>query len=489
MLKPLVSWQRKSRQPVTAARRADTGIAVSGGPGQPANIRRVVVFSTVSLSLLMFSIDSTIVATALHAIQHGLGASVNWAGWTITAYSLGLVLMLPISGKLSEQYGRRRVFLASLVTFTVASLCCGLVSSIYLLIVLRAIQAAGGAGLTPSATGIIVDYFGQDRDRAVSLFGSIFPIGAMIGPTFGGLFVAYWTWRGVFLVNVPIGAAAIVLTLRYVPRDQPRPRRARLGMDAAGMTLLGVGLISGMFAASYLGEPGVRVYSPVFLILLVVAIAAVWWFVRHINRSAQPFIAPRLIYGPSFGVVNLINMLYSGVRTGVIALVPLYAASRYGIGAFASGTLLIAQGAATVILSVAATLLLRRTGYRSPLYVGCVIIAAGILLLAVHPVAGIAPYAWLAGTTFLIGAGSGIVNPASRNAGLQLAPEHSSTLAAMRTMFMQVGTIVTVSIATAMLASSSHPSDTQAWFYVAAAALLVAFLPSITRVPEHHGSW
>ncbi|MGH8600097.1 MAG: MFS transporter, partial [Burkholderiales bacterium] len=212
--------------------RHDAG-RTNGFPGVTGNsqpIRRVPVFTTVALALLMMSVDSTIVATALHALQHGLQTSINWAGWTITAYSFGFVVMLPISGKLSERYGRRRVFLGSVVTFTVASLCCGLVDNIFALIALRAVQAAGGAGFTPSATGIVVDYFGDARDRAVSLFGSIFPIGAMIGPIFGGLFVSYWTWRGVFFVNVPIGIAIIVMALRYIPRDRPRVRKPHGGM-------------------------------------------------------------------------------------------------------------------------------------------------------------------------------------------------------------------------------------------------------------------
>ena len=148
-----------------------------------------MVFTIVALALLMMSIDSTIVATALNSLRDGLQTSINWAGWTITAYSFGFLLALPVSGKLSEQYGRRRIFLGSIVAFTIASLCCGLADNIYVLIALRAVQAAGGAGFTPSATGIIVDHFGETRDRAISLFGSIFSIGAMIGPVFGGLFV------------------------------------------------------------------------------------------------------------------------------------------------------------------------------------------------------------------------------------------------------------------------------------------------------------
>jgi MFS family permease len=132
---------------------------------------------------------------------------------------------------------------------------------------------------------------------------------------------------------------------------------------------------------------------------------------------------------------------------------------------------------------------LRRTGYRRPLYVGAAVIVIGMLLLALRPVAGIPPYAWLAGSAFLVGLGRGANNPASRNAGLQLAPEHASTLAALRTMCMAIGTIVTISIDTAILASSHDPGRTQAWLFAAIAALFVVALPLITRVPEHRGSW
>ncbi len=457
--------------------------------GERRPVRRGWVFTIVALALLMMSIDTTIVATALHSLRHELQTSIDWTGWTITAYSLGFVVILPVSGKLSEQYGSRRVFLGSVFAFTLASLCCGLADNIYVLIALRGLQAAGGAGFTPSATKIIVDHFGGARDRAVSLFGSIFSIGMMIGPIFGGLFVTYWTWRGIFLVNVPIGAAVIVLALRYVPRDRSRREGTPPRMDATGMALLGCGLLSGMFAIRYLAEKSAHVWSPSFAIPLAIASVALWLFFRHINRSAYPFIAPRLISGSGFGAVNLLNGLYGGVTSGVIALVPLYATNRYGINALDSGALLIAQGAAAIILSTAAAFALRRTGYRMPLYVGGVVTATGMLLLGLSPVAGIPPYAWLAGSAFLIGAGRGANNPASRNAGLQLAPEHSSTLAALRTMCMQIGTIITISVDTAILATSDDPGHIQAWLFAGAAALLVAALPLISRIPEHHGSW
>lgn len=451
--------------------------------------RRNIVFAVISLALLMMSIDSTIVATALHAIQQGLDTSINLVGWTITAYSFGFVVMLPISGKLAERYGRRRVFIASSVAFTLASLGCGLADNIYLLIVLRVLQAAGGAGFTPTATGIIVDHFGPTRDRYVSLFGSIFPIGAMIGPVFGGYFVSYSSWRDVFFVNVPIGLVIFLLAWRFIPHDRPSSDAPTKKMDIKGIAMLGSSLLAGMLATTVLGEADFTRNGLTFVALILVAIVTLVFFFRHIRRTEAPFIRPRFIYGPSFGVVNLVNMIYSGFVIGAMALVPLYAINRYDIGAVGSGTLLTAQGAAAMICSLTAVMLLRRTGYRLPLYVGSAVTIVGLVLLAVPPMAGISPYAWLAFSAFLVGAGNGAINPAMRNAGLQLAPESSSMLAALRTLSLQIGAISIISITAAILAHQSDMGEVFAWVYFSLAVIRLVALVLVKYVPEQRGAW
>ena len=460
-------------------------------PDRPVN--RPMVFAVVAISLLMISIDSTIVATALHALQDGLDTSVNWAGWTLTAYALGFVIMLPVAGRLSERFGCRRVFLASVLVFTLASLFCGMANNIYLLIALRALQAVGGAGFSPSVTGLIVNLFGDARDRAVSLFGSILPIGAMIGPIFGGLFVTYGSWRGIFYVNVPVGIIVILLSLRFIPPDRvppaPSDRRGWRGFDLAGALLLTLCLLAAMLAVSYLGERDTRPLVPLLWALLAVSVGCGWMFYRHINRAPSPLLLPRLIYGRGFGAVNLANIVYGGVTIGGVALLPLYAASRYGIGALEAGTLLIAQGIAMTLTSTLAALAIRRTGYRLPLYSGSVIIALGTFLLAFHPPAGLSAYAWLAIAAFVCGVGAGVINPAGRNAGLQLAPDHASTLAALRSMFFHLGSISTISVATAVLNHSTSPGQAQAWVYVVLALLLLAAIPIIHRITEHRGAW
>jgi MFS family permease len=254
------------------------------------------------------------------------------------------------------------------------------------------------------------------------------------------------------------------------------------------MALLGGAVLAGMLGISYLGEPGATVASAMLIVPIVVAAACGTLFVRHVGRTPEPFIAPRLIYGRRFGPVNLVNAIFGGVTLGVIALVPLYAANRYGLDALRSGTLLVAEGVAAIALSIAGALALRRTGYRPPLYAGCTVIAAGMLLLALHPV-DMPVYAWLATGAFVVGVGAGAINPASRNAGLQLAPEASSTIAALRSMCLQIGSITTISVATAVIARGGDPGAVQAWLYVAFAAAILVSLPLISRVPEHRGSW
>src|ERR1700742_4262420 len=179
--------------------------------------RRKLIFAIVSIALFMASVDQTIVATALPAIERELHSGLNWSGWTISIYALGQVIAMPMAGKISDMYGRKKVFMISAVVFTLSSLCCGFAGSMAFLLLARFIQALGGGAFMPSATGIVADHFGAERDRATGMFTSIFPIGGMIGPVLGGLFVTYWSWRGIFLVNVPIGVVLIALTARFIP--------------------------------------------------------------------------------------------------------------------------------------------------------------------------------------------------------------------------------------------------------------------------------
>jgi EmrB/QacA subfamily drug resistance transporter len=461
------------------------------GAAQP---RRFLVFAIVSLALMMASVDQTIVATALPTLQRDLHTQVNWSTWTITIYALGQILMMPLAGKLGDQFGRKRVFLIAVIVFTAASLCCGLAGNIYLLIALRLVQALGGGAFMPSATGIVAQMFGPERDRALGLFSSIFPIGGIIGPVLGGVFVTYWTWRGIFLVNVPAGLLLLVLGAIFIPASVRRPDQS---LDIRGVLLLGATLLAAMLGLAYLGSAQsgtgaaithTSLLSPEFLVPEAAAAVALVAFVRHSARAEAPFIPLRFLSGRGFGVMNLLNFLFGSAALGFAALVPLYAHNRYGLRSLQAGTLLTARAVGMIAIAGLAVFLLRRTGYRWPMVAGFSLTAVGLIAMAIAP-HGLSVYAWLALAAAICGIGMGVCTPAANNATMQLAPEHAAAVAGLRGMFRQSGAITAVSVTAAVVARSANPGLAQAHVFEVFAAILVLSLALIPLVPEHRGNW
>lgn len=159
---------------------------------------RWVVLGLAGVALLMTSVDQMIVATALTAIGHGIHSGIKWTSWVITGYALGQIVAMPLAGRLSESYACKQVFLAATTLFTITSIGCALATSGDVLIPMRIAQGLGGGSILPSVTAIVAAQFGGNRDRALGILTSIFPLGSVIGPVLGGAFVSYWSWRGIF---------------------------------------------------------------------------------------------------------------------------------------------------------------------------------------------------------------------------------------------------------------------------------------------------
>jgi EmrB/QacA subfamily drug resistance transporter len=444
-----------------------------------------VIFAIVSVALFMASIDTTIVATALPRIERSLHSPLNWAGWTITIYALGQIVAMPLSGKLSDHFGRKKIFLIAAAVFTTASLLCGLATSIYMLIALRGVQALGGGAFVPSATGIISDHFGRDRDRALGMFTSIFPIGGIVGPVFGGLIAQYWSWRGIFFINVPLGVVLISLGIHFIPR---REGHGTGMIDYKGVALLAATILTAMFGITSLGNPGARIWDPSIVGAEIVAVIAGFLFIRHTKRSDAPFIPMQLLAGKGFLAMNILNVLFGMVVLGFGALVPLYAENRYGISIANAGTLLSARGVGMICVATAAVFAIRRTGYRLPMTIGFATVAIGMVMLAVRP-HGVGPYAWLTIFSALTGLGMGIAAPSTNNATLQLAPDQVAAIAGLRGMFRQSGGICYIAVATAVLARSPDPGLAQARIFLILAAMIVVMIGLVYVVPDHKGSW
>jgi EmrB/QacA subfamily drug resistance transporter len=448
---------------------------------------RRLVFGIVAFAQFMAAVDVSIVATALPAIHRGLAASINWTGWTITIYSLGMVAALPAAGRLGDQFGRRRVFLSGLSMFSIASLLCGFSTSIYMLIAFRALQAIGGGSMMPACSGIIADHFGGDRDRALGMLGTIAAAGNVVGPIFGGLFVGYLSWRWIFFINVPIGLLLILSVIWFIPESR---LSASSKVDVRGLILMVSFVLSAILGITLLGNAHVTIYDPVFLVPSLCAPILLYLFIRHSSQAETPFIPIRFLFGRSFVAINLENLLWGFTGFGILSLLPLYAENRYHLKALSAGTLLTARGVGMMAVGTIATFALRRTGYRRPLILGFTLAAVSSLLIAISPKWAMTPYWWLGVGAGISGLSNGISTPALRNASLQFSPEDLSALTGLRQMFVYLGMIFSISIDTAILNRSTTPGITQAHIFVVAAAVAVlVMVPLVFGVPEHKGRW
>ena len=453
-----------------------------GRPGSTATgtkqRSRYAIFGACSIALLMASIDQTIVATALPTLTRELGSSISWTSWTITTYLLGQTVAMPIAGRLSDSWGRKRMFLVFVVTFTLSSLACGLVDNIYLLILFRFVQALGGGGFMPSAMGIVADRFGRDRERAIGLFTSVFPLGALIGPALGGVILSYTTWRLIFFINVPVGITLFLLLAWLLPREDVARRP---NLDLVGSGLLTATLFGIMLGINQLGERGPTSLLPWGLLVLGGALGVAFVFSQE--RSPNPVISPALLRRREFGIVNGLNLLYGACALGVFSLVPLFAEEAYGLGPLEAGTLLTARAIGMVVMAVAASMALRRFGYRLPMVVGFIMVGIGLFLVATSPT-GLGPYAWLGLASIACGIGIGISGPASNNAAIELLPDQVAAISGLRGMFRQVGGIMGISVAALLVTEMGNPAHTLRITFLGLAVLIVAATPLIAGVPE-----
>jgi EmrB/QacA subfamily drug resistance transporter len=473
------------QQPAKSASQEAGALAAgpaSGTSRSAANPTPWLIFGIVSIALFMSSLDGTIVATGLPTLRHALHSGINWAAWTMMAYQLGLVVAFPIAGRVADSVGRKRVFMGAAVLFTTSSLLCGFAVNIGMLIGLRVLQAAGGAAFMPSASGIVMESFGEHRHRALGLFSSIFPLGALVGPIFGGIILATWSWRGLFLVNVPIGLVFTLLAWRFLPSPAGQGGRP----DFLGALFLGGGVLGIMLAISDAGSRAVGITSPACALPLAFSVVCGWAFMHHSARVENPIIPAHLLRGRAFAATNAVNLVWGACAIGFGSLVPLFAEDRYGLSPLASGTLLTARAVGEIMLAVFAAVLIHRTGYRVPIIFGIMLIAGGLAMIATRPEV-FSPYVWLTIGAAITGLGTGLSAPAANNASIELAPDDVGSITGLRGSARQGGAIIGIALATSVAAHTGHEvrSLTQAFFVLS--ILLLCMVPVVFLVPDGRG--
>ncbi|MBV9172988.1 MAG: MFS transporter [Chloroflexi bacterium] len=453
---------------------------------QSALIRHIF-FVLAALAVLMGSIDSTIVAVAVPQLTGAFNAPLSAVAWTLTAYQLVQVVMLPLAGKLSDSFGRKSVFLACVRLFTQGSLLCGLASSIWLLVAARALQALGGGGLVPSATGVVADHYKARRAQAIGLFSSVFPIGGIVGPNLGGFILEHWTWREMFFVNVPIG---IVVLIGVGLLLEPTRKRKSHSFDLIGLGLYG-GAIVLLLAAMTAAADNPDLWSnPLLWAAVGVSIVLMALFLWHIKNTDDPVMEFRLVARQPFLAANLYNLLFGAAAFGFFSFIPTYAVYRFGLSPLLSGTVLTPRAIAMIVSSILASLYVIKLGYRMPMLVGMGLVATTLVLLGTGWTAVQLGPLRLEGFWFLAlvvcfsGVGMGLSNPSSSNAALDLAPDKAAVLTGIRSMFRLTGGALSISGVVLGLTFFDDKAQGLSVIFGVLSLSVLAALPLVFAIPD-----
>src|SRR4051794_3305481 len=342
--------------------------------------RRVMLtFSGLLLAMLLASLDQTIVATALPTIVGELGGIDQLSG-VVTAYMLAATVTIPLWGRVSDLYGRKALFQASIAVFLLGSALSGAAQSLGELIAFRALQGLGAGGLMTLAMAIVADIISpRERGRYQGYIQMVFVLASVAGPLLGGLFADHLSWRWVFYVNLPIGAVALTVVTTTLDHTVPggRPR-----IDWTGAALLAAGLTAILLVMTRGGREYAWDSAPVAG-LAIAAVALLAGFIARERRAAEPILPLRLFRDPVFDVVSVVLFLTPCAFFAAIVFTPLYLQVVTGASATSSGLLLLPMMLSAAASTAVSGRLISKTGrYKRFPVAGLAIMAAGLLLLS-----------------------------------------------------------------------------------------------------------
>lgn len=381
---------------------------------------------TCCLSLLISSMDATIVNVALPSIQGQMHAPLSRLQWIVDIYTLTLASLLMLSGATADRFGRKRMFRIGLIIFAVGSLLCSLAPTIEILIGARFLQAIGGSMLNPVAMSIITTVFTErvERARAVGVWGAVVGISTALGPMVGGVLIDSLGWQSVFWINLPICAVALVLTTIFVPESKSKTAR---GIDPVGQLLAIAVLFTFVF--------GLIEHKPVVFVVTVIALA-VFCYVE--SRHPSPFIDLRFFRSFPFASATLIAVCaFSGLGAFLFSA-SLYLQGTRHFSAVHTGLLYLPMALGMLICSPISGRVVGRYGTRPSLVVGgtlMAVAAAGLTTLR-----GDTPVWQLAVLFALFGLGFGTVSPPITTSAVSGMPlDRAGAAAAVASTSRQVG--------------------------------------------------
>ena len=337
---------------------------------------RWVLLATV-LGSAVASIDATVVGIALPAIGRDFQVGLTALQWVVTAYTMTLAGLLLLGGALGDKYGRKRVFLIGVIWFALASLLSAVAPGATFLILARALQGVGAALLTPGSLAILEAVFRPgDRGKAIGAWSGYSGVGTAIGPFIGGWLVQAVSWRLIFVINLPLAALVVAVTMRHVPESRDPAATGRI--DVAGGTLVTLGLVG--LTYGLIEGPAGHWASPGVLAALAAGAVLLAAFVWQEHRSAAPMLPLSLFASAQFTAANLITFVVYGGIGGVLFLLPIELQQVSGYSALQAGMSLLPVTAITLALSSRSGALAARIGPRLQMTVGPVLVGAGLAL-------------------------------------------------------------------------------------------------------------
>jgi EmrB/QacA subfamily drug resistance transporter len=359
-------------------------------------VRRIVPL-IVAVALFMENMDSTVIATSLPAIAADIGTSPLTLKLAVTSYLLSLAVFIPVSGWTADRFGARTVFRAAIAVFMLGSIGCALSQSLMHFVLARIVEGMGGAMMTPVGRLILVRSIDK-RDLINAMVWVTFPalIGPLLGPPLGGFITTFISWHWIFLINIPIGVAGIVLATIFIEDvrvEAPDP------FDPVGMVLAGVGIGGLAFGASILGLD----FLPLPLVLLLIATGAVasYAYVLHARRTPAPVLDLSLLKIPTMHAAVVGGFTY---RCGIGAmpfLLPLLLQLGFNLTAFQSGLITLSNVVGAMGMKTVIPIILRQFGFKRALTVNALVSASLVALCATFT-PGVS-FAWIVGVLIVGG--------------------------------------------------------------------------------------
>jgi EmrB/QacA subfamily drug resistance transporter len=449
--------------------------------------RRLLVLAICCMSLLIVGLDVTILNVALPAIRDELHASTSGMQWTIDAYTLVLASLLMLAGSTADRIGRKRVFMTGLIVFVAGSVLCSLAPSLDTLIAFRVIQAVGGSMLNPVAMSIITNTFTDPRERAraIGVWGAVVGISFAAGPLIGGLLVQSVGWRSIFWINLPVGLAALLLTLRFVPESRaPKARRP----DPVGQLLV-IALFAGLtYAIIQAPESGLGAVLPFAVVALLALLGLLWYE----PRRDEPLIDLRFFRSPPFSGATAIAISAFASLGGFLFLSTLYLQNVRGLNALHAGLWMLPTAVPIMLSAPLSGRLVGNRGPRLPLLIAGTAMTVSAVLFAAFQ-AETSNVTLFIGYA-LFGVGFGFVNAPITNTAVSGMPRaQAGVAAAVASTSRQLGQTLGVAVIGAVLASGVGSSSYKdafvsasvpGWWIVVGCGVAVLVLGALTT-----GQW